>query len=212
MFRRIIILVFLVMITGVLQAQYRYHHPDIFIYPPVNFASASNDSEQSIEAVPSPWLRYSVDAGSWFRSMNGYNSFATFLSPRIFIPAGSRMMIETGLTFVSAWMPGGAGGAASRYSDMIGYARGIFATGEKTTIYGEVAGSLTGTNPLYGAGESQALMPGGNFRSYTIGVEHFITPGLRIGASITSTQGYDPRYPFSPYSRYRSDYLNPWYY
>lgn len=205
-------MIILVMIAPVLHAQYRYHHPDIFIYPPVSYASAPDNTEQSADAVPSSWLRYSVDAGSWFSSLNGYNSFATYLSPRIFIPAGSRMMIETGLTFVSAWMPGGGEGGTSRYSDMIGYARGIFATGEKTTIYGEVAGSLTGTNPLSGARESQALMPGGNFRSYTIGVEHFITPSLRIGASVTSTQGYDPRYPFSPYSGYRSGYLNPWYY
>jgi hypothetical protein len=212
MYRMIKTVVLFIMISPALSAQYRYHHPDIFIYPPVNYTAVSDDSEQSSEAVPSPWLRYSVDAGSWFSSMNGYNSFGTFLSPRMFIPAGSRMMIETGLTFVSAWMPSGGEGGASRYSDMIGYARGIFATGEKTTIYGEVAGSLTGTNPLSGAGESQILIPGGNFRSYTIGVEHFITPNLRIGASVTSTQGYDPRYPFSPYSRYRSDYLNPWYY
>jgi hypothetical protein len=212
MLRWIIISLFMVMSSTVLNAQYRYHHPDIFIYPSVNHRAAPDDSEQQNEVFPSPWLRYSVDAGSWFRSMNGYNSFGTYLSPRLFIPAGSRMMIETGLTFVSSWLPSGSEGASSRYSDMIGYARGIFATGEKTTVYGEVAGSLTGTNPLSGTGESQSLMQGGNFRSYTIGVEHFITPNLRIGASVTSTQGYDPRYPFSPYSRYRSDYLNPWYY
>jgi hypothetical protein len=212
MLRRIIIFVFLVMITTLLHGQYRYHHPDIFIYPSVNHSAAPNDAEQRSDPFPSPWLRYSVDAGSWFRSMNGYNSFGTYLSPRMFIPAGSRMMIETGLTFVSAWMPAEGEGGTSRYSGLIGYARGIFAAGDKTTIYGEVAGSLTGIDPLSGTGESQPLLPGGNFRSYTIGVEHFITPNLRVGASVTSTQGYDPRYPFSPYSRYRSDYMNPWYY
>ena len=210
MFRRIKIALLLIVIAPALSAQYRYHHPDIFIYPPVNWEQRDADTHDDI--TPSPWIRYSIDVGSWFSSLNGYNSFATYLSPRIFIPAGSRMMIETGMTFTTGWLPSGMEGETSRHSDMIGYVRGIFAVGEKTTIYGEVAGSLTGRNPLAGSGQTQSVMSGGNFRSYTIGVEHFITPNLRIGASVTSTEGYDPRYPFQAYPGRYSPYRNPGYY
>lgn len=209
MYRWIKIVLLLIMITPALSAQYRYHHPDIFIYPPANW---QGEAEIEDDITPSPWLRYSIDVGTWFSSFNGYNSFSTYLSPRVFIPAGSRMMIETGMTFVTGSMPSYGEGDVSRYSDMIGYIRGIFAVGEKTTVYGEVTGSLTGTNPLAGSGPTQSFMQGGSFRSYTIGVDHFITPNLRVGASVTSTQGYDPRYPFRTNPGYYSPYRNPWYY
>lgn len=172
--------------------QYRYHHPGIFYYPAIN--PGENSDETGIPAE-SPWLRYSIETGMMFSSLSGYNSVLSFVSPKVFIPAGSKFVFEVGGTFVSSSFSGGADGFTGRSNDFIGYARGIFSLNERTTVYGEVAKSIYSTNP-FGSTNPSALK---GFESYTLGMEYFITPNFRIGASVTSVNGPDPRYLYSPF-------------
>ena len=183
---RIFAILFFVIQVFPAQSQYGYHHPEIFYYPPISAGDMIDSDDGQAE---SPWLRYSIDAGVFFNSIGGYNSMASFISPKVFIPAGSRFVVEVGGTFISGNLPGQAGDNTGRSNDFIGYARGIFSVNERTTVYGEVARSLYSGNPLAGKG----------FESYTLGMEYFITPSLRIGASVTSVNGIDPRYRYSPW-------------
>jgi hypothetical protein len=111
----------------------------------------------------------------------------------VFIPAGKRFTIEVGTTFISTRFPGdniGVDGAAGLSNSLITHAAGIFSLNEKTTIYGEVVKSFTTNNPFSDRG----------FERYTFGMEYFITPNFRIGATITTINGNDPRYHYSPFN------------
>jgi hypothetical protein len=183
---RIVAILFLLMLVIPANSQYRYHHPEIFYYPSIYTGERGDAGEDQAE---SPWLRYSIDAGMFFTSLSGYNTMASYISPKVFIPAGSRFMVEVGGTFITGNMPGPGGEGRGMSNDFIAYARGIFAVNERTTVYGEVAKSLYSGN-----------LPGSKgFESYTLGMEYYITPSLRIGASVTSVNGIDPRYRYSPW-------------
>jgi len=184
--RRITAILFFVLLVLPVKSQYRYHHPEIFYYPsisPGEYIGSQGDQQES------PWLRYSIDAGMFFNSLRGYNTMGTYISPKVFIPAGSRMVIEVGGTFISSRIPGQGGDGTVMSNDFIAYARGIFSVNERTTVYGEVARSLYSGSPFGGKG----------FESYTFGMEYFVTPNFRIGASVTSVSGNDPRYRYSPW-------------
>lgn len=188
---RILAILFFSVLLLPANSQYRYHHPEIFYYPAI---SAGENIDGQEDQADSPWLKYSIDAGMYFSSLGGYNSMASYISPKVFIPAGSRFIIEVGGTFISGSMPGPSGERNGMSNDFIGYARGIFSVNERTTVYGEVARSLYSGSPLNSKG----------FESYTLGMEYFVTPNFRIGASVTSVNGTDPRHLYSPWgSPYR---------
>lgn len=183
--RRLVTIIFLALLLAPLYGQYRYNHPDIFYYPSIEPGTERVDNGYGED---SPWLRYSLETGMSFTSVSGYNIMTSFISPKAFIPVGAKFIAEVGTTFISSRLPG-EDGSSGAVNSMLVYARGIFAVNERTTLYGEVARSLYTDNPLFKNG----------FERYTFGMDYFVTPHFRIGASITTVNGVDPRYLYSPY-------------
>ncbi len=182
-----IIFLFLLLLSSA-RAQYNYHHPSIFYYPPVGLGT-DPDIDVAADGSYNPGLfSWYLNSGFSFMSLNGLNAMTSWISPKALLPVRSNLVMEVGATFMTTSFPGSGTEGANRYNDIIAYARGIYGVNEKLTIYGEAEKSII-ANPQYGSG----------YQNITLGMEYFLTPHLRFGASITSV-----RYPESwlnmPYS------------
>lgn len=146
-----------------------------------------------------PGLQYRLQTGMQFNSINGFNSISSWLSPKVLLPVNSKIMVEVGATYISTSLPGNEDFENQRINDLITYARGIYSVNQNFTVYGQVAKSFM----------SKPGFENSDFQSIMMGMEYFITPNFRIGASITRQQGIDPFYMTSPYPN--SFGGSPWY-
>ena len=198
--KALVIFLLTLAVTGV-SAQYIYHHPEIFIMPAI--APGINDSgigDKSVSDNPELYSFY-LHSGMSFSSLSGFNTITSWISPKALIPVGSKLMLEVGGTFLSYSYPGTSDGAFNRYTDFIAYARGIYTMNEKLTVWGQYSRSLA----------NKAFFNKDGYESVTMGMEYFITPNLRFGASVTSTNGLNPFYLTNPYP-YTYRLPNSWYY
>ncbi|GEM_PF-1475026 len=195
MLRKIFILLFFALLSTGLRAQYNYFHPEIFYMPllgPEKYYADKLDNDVS----DNPGLQYRLQSGMQFNSLNGFNTVSSWLSPKVLLPVNSKLMVEVGASFISSSFPGGEDTEYQRINDLITYARGIYSVNESFTVYGQVAKSIL----------SKPGFENSDFESIMMGMEYFVTPNFRIGASITSQRGIDPFYMGNPYNYGRS----PW--
>jgi len=181
-----------------LSGQYNYTHPEIFYMPapgPEKYYADKLDNGIS----DNPGLQYRLQTGMHFNSINDFNSISSWLSPKVLLPVNSKIMVEVGAIYISTSLPGGGDNENQRINDLITYARGIYSVNQNFTVYGQVAKSLM----------SKPGFENSDFESIMMGMEYFVTPNFRIGASITTRKGIDPFYMTSPYQyRYGG---SPWY-
>jgi len=194
--RRILLTVFVLLITANIFAQYNYHHPEIFYMPAPGpekyYADKLNNGFSD-----NPGLQYRLQAGMSFSAISNFSSLTSWVSPKLLLPVGSRLSFELGVVMSTSSMYGlEEEGLPNRMNRLIAYARGIYAVNKNLTVYGQFAKSLYNSQ-----------MPNSNdYESITMGMEYYITPNFSIGASITSQKGFDPfytgipyRYGYSPY-------------
>ena len=187
--RRIILIVslFIFSILGVV-GQYNYMRPEIFYMPSPGPDKYYVDKLNN-GVSDNPGLQYRLQTGMHFNTISGFNSLTSWVSPKVLLPVNSRIMIEAGFTYLSTSFPGSGDADNQRVNDLITYARGIYSVNTNFTIYGQVAKSLINTPGLVNT----------NFESVMVGMEYFVTPNFRIGASIRTQRGIDPFYLTSPY-------------
>ena len=198
--RKALVIFFLSVAIIPVRAQYIYHHPEIFIMPSI--APGIYDygiDDDNVSDNPGLYGVY-LQTGMSFSSLSGFNTITSWISPKAMIPVGSKLMLEIGGTFLSTSYPGTSDGVYNRYTDFIAFARGIYNVNEKLTVWGQYSRSLVNKGPLNRDG----------YESVTMGMEYFITPNMRFGASITSTNGINPFYLTNPYP-YTYRLPNSWY-
>ena len=148
--------------------------------PPGSLGSGMNLDDVSYN----PGLRYSLQTGLNFNFLSGFNSVTSFFSPEVFIPVNAKFAFEIGGTFMSTSFNNSVEQFTGRMNDFIAFARGIYSVNKKLIIYGEYARSMFINIPQQGT----------EFESITMGMEYWVTPAFRIGASVTSTTGINPYY------------------
>lgn len=198
---RKLLFIALIIFTGMnLHAQYPFNNAGIFYMPapgPEKYY-ADKDDDNSYDAHS--WARYQLQTGVMFNSLNGFNSANTWMSPSVLLPVNSKLAINIGGTYINSFNPGyiDESGEAGRVSDFIMNVSGIYSVNEKMTVYGQYSRSLM----------DKGLFGREGFESVTLGMDYTPLPGVRIGASITTTNGFNPYYMqqgYMPY-RYRSFY------
>ncbi len=195
MLKKMLISLFFVLLSLGAIAQYNYFHPEIFYMPP--FGPEKYYADKLDNGVSdNPGLQYRLQTGMQFNSLNGFNTVSSWFSPKVLLPVNSKFMVELGASFISTSFPGGGDTENQRINDLITYARGIYSVNESFTVYGQVAKSLL----------SKPGFENYDYESIMMGMEYFVTPNFRIGASISSYKGIDPFYMSSPYNYGRS----PW--
>ena len=187
--RRYLIILSLIIFGALsVSAQYDYRRPEIFYMPspgPEKYYADKLDNGVS----DNPGLQYRLQTGMHFSSISNFNVMTSWLSPKVLIPVNSKFMVEVGGMFSSSTLPGLGDHDSQHINSLITYARGIYSVNENFTIYGQVAKSLL-------KGQNSNI---NDFESITMGMEYYVTPNFRIGASITSQKGMDPFYLTSPY-------------
>lgn len=156
-------------------AQYGFRHPSIFYYPPMGLDNRYQDPASGQGSFNPGLFSYYLNTGMSFNSLNGFNSVSSWVSPKALLPITSRLSLEVGATFLTTSFTGGNDDPMTRYNDVVAFARGIYSVNPKLTLYGEVERSLMKSQPW-----------GRQYESMTFGMEYFITPNLRFGASFTS--------------------------
>lgn len=131
-----------------------------------------------------PGLRYSLQTGINYNVLSGFNSVTSFFSPELFIPVNAKFAFEVGGTFMTTSFNSSVEQFTGRMNNFIAFARGIYSVNENLIVYGEYARSMLHNFPQQNAG----------FESITMGMEYWVTPSFRIGASVTSTTGINPYY------------------
>jgi hypothetical protein len=191
--KRILTMVFLAAGLLSVSGQSFYNHPEIFYMPSIGPEKFYEDRLNN-NVSDNPGLQYRLQTGMLFSSLSYFNSFTSFVSPGVILPVGKRFAIEVGTTFstTSFYGEGDADPEAGRINSLLAYARGVFSVNPKLLVYGEVAKSMI-INPSTGYN---------GFESITMGMEYMLSPGFRIGASITSRNGFDPFYMGYPYRYY----------
>ena len=187
------ILIFIVLLTGFqfVSGQSVYNYPEIFYMPSIGPEKFYEDRLNN-NISDNPGLQYRLQTGMLFNSLSGFNSFTSYISPKAMLPVGKNFAIELGTTFSTTSFYGDLAGESGRINSLIAYARGVFSVNPKLLVYGEVAKSMI-INPS---------VKDHSFESITMGMEYMVTPNFRIGASVTSRNGFDPFYMGYPYRYY----------
>ncbi len=178
---RKLLFIALIVFTGLnLQAQYPFNNAGIFYMPapgPEKYYADKNDDAHS-------WARYQLNTGLMFNSLNGFNSVSTWVSPSVLLPINSKLAVNVGGTYINSFNPGylNESGEAGPASDFIMNVSGIYSVNEKMTVYGQYTKSLM----------DEGLFGRDGFESMTLGMDYTPLPGVRIGASITTTNGLNP--------------------
>lgn len=186
--RKLLILSILIIGFQYVSGQSFYTRPEIFYMPGLSPEKFYEDRLNN-NISDNPGLQYRLQTGMLFSSLSGFNSFTSFVSPKVFLPIGSRFAVEVGTTFTSTSFPGQNSDTPDHINSLLTYARGVFSINENLTVYGEVAKSFKIGESLYDT----------NFESFTMGMEYWVTPNFRIGASFTQQNGFDPFNMASPY-------------
>lgn len=181
-----------------LSAQNPYINPGIFYMPAPGPEKYFADNNGSTRDEDHSWAQYQVNTGVMFNSLNGFNSAHTWLSPSVLLPVGSKFAVSIGGTYVNSYYPGFNDGESGSTSDFIMNVSGIYSLNEKMTVFGSYSKSLM-NNGMFGEK---------GFESMTLGMEFRPLPNVRIGASVTTTNGMNPYYMNSGYfpNRYRPYY------
>ncbi len=177
-----------------IQAKGQDINPGIFYMPAPGpekyYAENKGDSDSNDHS----WARYQIRTGVMFNSLSGFNSVNTWLSPSVLLPVNSKFAVRIEGTFINSFYPGlGEDNERSSTSDFIMNISGIYSVNEKMNIFGNY---------------SKSFVPGGiygerGFESMTFGMEFMPLPNVRIGASVTSTNGINPYLMQQYYSPYR---------
>lgn len=189
---RKIVLISLTLFIGLnMYGQNPFINPGIFYMPapgPEKYFADKNDATGM-----DSWAKYQLRTGMAFNSLNGYNSFNSWVSPSALLPVSSKFAVNIGVTYINSFYPGESE-EMSRASDFIMNVSGIYLLNEKTTFYGSYSRSLM----------NDGLFGNDGFESITMGMEYMPFPNFRIGASISTTKGFHPGYMYpSYYSPYR---------
>ncbi|MFO7755832.1 MAG: hypothetical protein R6V34_07610 [Bacteroidales bacterium] len=207
---RKLLFIALIIFTGMnLHAQYPFNNAGIFYMPapgPEKYYADKNDDDGS---DTHSWARYQLQTGVMFNSLNGFNSVSTWLSPSVLLPVNSKLAINVGGTYINSFNPGdlNESGESGRASDFIMNVSGIYSVNEKMTVYGQFSKSLM----------DEGLFGRDGFESMTLGMDYTPLPGVRIGASITTTNGLNPymmQQGYMPYHMnrgYMPGYYRPYY-
>lgn len=151
---------------------------------PVPAPGSLNSGMNRDDVSYNPGMRYSLQTGLNYNFLSGFNSVTSFFSPELFVPVNAKFAIEVGGIFMSTSFNNSVEQFTGRMNDFIAFARGIYSVNENFTVYGEYSRSMLNIIPEQGT----------HFESFTMGMEYWVTPGFRIGASVTSTTGINPYY------------------
>lgn len=193
--RKLIFILPLLLLGLNLAGQNPFINPAIFYMPapgPEKYYADNNDDGGPDEHA---WARYLIRTGIMFNSLNGYNSYNSWISPSVLLPVNSKFALSIEGTYINNYFPRSGEIDAARKSDFILNISGIYSVNEKMMIYGRASKSLL----------NEGLFGRDGFESMTLGMEFRPLPGFSIGASITSTSGYNPYYMYPgymPYYRY----------
>ena len=176
------IVIFLSLMTQA-AGQYNFMRPGIFYMPP-GAPGRVTTGMNSDDVSYNPGLNFSLETGINISSLSGFNSVTSYFSPELFVPVNSKFSFEVGGIFMSTSFNTSVEQFTDRMNDFIAFARGIYTVNEKLVVYGEFAKSVFTTLPQQNS----------DFESITMGMEYWVTPGFRIGASVTSTTGINPYY------------------
>ncbi|MDT8400936.1 MAG: hypothetical protein RQ743_04510 [Bacteroidales bacterium] len=194
---RKIVMISLIFFMGLnLKGQYPFINPGIFYMPAPGPEKYYADKYDKADSDDHSWARYQIRTGIMFNSLNGYNSFNSWISPSVLLPVNSRFAISIEGTYINSYFPGFTEeNELGRTSDFIVSVSGIYSVNEKMTIFGQYSKSLM----------NEGMFGRDGFQSMTLGMEFMPLPNFRIGASITSTNGFNPYYihpAYTPYSPY----------
>ncbi|MFO7853038.1 MAG: hypothetical protein ACQERS_01815 [Bacteroidota bacterium] len=182
-------IVFILCAGSNLNAQ--FINPSIFYMPAPGpekyYADLNNDSKDH------SWARYQIRTGLMFNSLNGYNSFNSWISPSVLLPVNSKFAINIEGTFINSYYPGFNDMEAGNTSDFIMNVSGIYSLNKKMTVFGQYSKSLM----------NEGIFGRKGYESITLGMEFMPLPNFRIGASVTTTNGLNPYYMYPGYMPYR---------
>jgi len=188
---RKVLFISIILLLGLnIQGQNPFINPAIFYMPapgPEKYYADKNENDGSDNHS---WARYQIRTGIMFNSLNGYNSFNSWISPSVLLPVNSKLAISIEGTYINSFYPGN--NEMGRTSDFIMSVSGIYSINERMTVFGQYSKSLM----------NEGIFGRDGFESMTLGMEFMPLPGFRIGASITTTNGYTPYYMYPGYLPY----------
>jgi len=176
-----------------INAQNLFINPGIFYMPapgPEKYYADKNENNLSDDHS---WARYQLRTGIMFNSLNGFNTFNSWISPSVLLPVNSKFAINIEGTYINSFYPGYNNNEMGTTSDFIMNVSGIYSINEKMTVFGQYAKSLM----------NEGMFGKKGFESMTLGMEFMPLPGFRIGASVTTTNGLNPYYMYPGYMPYR---------
>ncbi|HCC72109.1 MAG TPA: hypothetical protein DEQ09_13300 [Bacteroidales bacterium] len=191
--RKMLFISFALLLGLNINAQNPFINPGIFYMPapgPEKYYDDKNDNGGSDDHS---WAKYQINTGIMFNSLNGYNTFSSWISPSVLLPVNSKFAINIEATYLNTYYPGFDDGQAGRKSDFIMNVSGIYSVNEKMTVFGNYSKSLM----------DQGIFGEKGYQSMTLGMEFRPLPHVRIGASVTTTNGLNPYYMNSGYMPYR---------
>ncbi len=189
------ILIATILFTGlIVNAQSVFINPGIFYMPapgPEKYYDTKNGDNISDDHS---WARYQIRAGLMINSLSGFNTFNSWISPSVLLPVNSKFVINIEGTYINSFYPGyNEMDELGSTSDFIMNVSGIYSVNEKMTVFGQYSKSLM----------NEGMFGNKGFESMTLGMEFMPLPGFRIGASVTTTNGFNPYYMYPGYMPYR---------
>ncbi|HDZ41915.1 MAG TPA: hypothetical protein ENH59_09610 [Bacteroidetes bacterium] len=192
--RKIVFISLLILLGLSLKGQNPFINPGIFYMPAPGPEKYYADKNEKGGSDDHSWARYQLRTGIIFNSLNGYKSYSSWISPSVLIPVNSKFAVSIEGTYINSYFPGYTEeNEMDRTSDFILNVSGIYSVNEKMTVFGQYSRSLI----------NEGMFGRDGFQSMTLGMEFMPLPGFRIGASITSTNGFNPYYMYPSYRPYR---------